>query len=459
MKRIDTSARTVTGLVIGVVAGAVTLAACAPSTGGGSGAASGSSAAAGSDGSGKGEVKMVLWPGPEGEAMDKVVQAYNAGPGKTDGINVKMTLLSRQDTFSKESTLMAAKSSDQDIYFVASYNVGQFSPSLEPLTDVDAKNYFPVAADGLKYQDKQYALPLDVSNHFLLYRKDLLDRLLADKAAWPTYQALALKATGEKRDPKPADDWDWNDFKAASAYFTKKENPASATTYGTILAAKNLLYNTMLWNDVLWGMGGNWLKDGKANLATPEAEKAVQLYADIYKNGWTSKDSAQAEFPETQAALKSGNAAFAVQWSAGFAELNDKTKSPLVAGKMAIARVPGGKTHVHALAVALNKYSVNKAAAKKFLAYLATPAAMSDYAKAGGIPAMPAVLAENASINPAFPKISESIDKFGYAVPVFPNTFQAFSKIAETLSGAWVGLADAKSATQAANSALESLLG
>jgi len=27
-------------------------------------------------------VKMILWPGPEGEAMQKVVDAYNAGQGK-----------------------------------------------------------------------------------------------------------------------------------------------------------------------------------------------------------------------------------------------------------------------------------------------------------------------------------------------------------------------------------------
>ena len=70
--------------------------------------------------------------------MSKVVAAYNAGQGQKDKIKVDMTLLSRQDTFSKESTLMAAKSSQQDIYFVASYNVGQFSNALEPLTNVDA---------------------------------------------------------------------------------------------------------------------------------------------------------------------------------------------------------------------------------------------------------------------------------------------------------------------------------
>ncbi|MET7966237.1 extracellular solute-binding protein [Micromonospora sp. NPDC005305] len=433
-----------------LLAGSVALTGCAPSTGGGAG---------GGEGSGKGTVKMVLWPGPEGEAMAKVVEKYNAGLGRTEGTKVEMTLLSRQDTFSKEATLMAAKSSDQDIYFVASYNVGQYAASLDPLTDIATENYFPVAVDGLKYQGKQYALPLDVSNHFLLYRKDLVDALLRDPAQRQAYEAVAAKVLGAKRAPKPADQWDWDDYKVMAAYFSKKTNAASPTRHGTILPAKNLLYNTMIWDDVLWGMGGSWTNSaGDANLATPEAEKAVKLYADIYTSGWTSPDSAQAEFPETQAALKSGNAAFAVQWSAGFAELNDKTKSPDVAGKIAIAPVPGQKTHVHALAVALNKYSQNKAAAKKFLSYLAAPDTMATYAEAGGIPAMPAVLEQKAAVNPAFTSIAESIDKYGYTAPVFPNTFQAYSKLAEELSAAWVGEKDAASALKAANANLQELL-
>lgn len=425
------------------------LSACAPSTGGGEG---------GDEGSGSGTVKMVLWPGPEGEAMSKVVEAYNAGPGAEDDIEVEMTLLSRQDTFSKEATLMASKSSDQDIYFVASYNVGQFANSLEPLDDVDATNYFPVAVEGLQYEGEQYALPLDVSNHFLLYRKDLIDGLLSDESNWPAYRRVAENAIGEARDPKAPEAWDWKDYTAMAAWLSRSENPSSPTQYGTILPAKNLLYNTMLWDDVLWGLGGSWIEDDRAALDSPEAVDAISVWSDIYTNGWTSPDSAQAEFPETQAALKSGDTAFAVQWSAGFAELNDPEASPDVVGKIAIAPVPGQKTHVHALAVALNAYSKNKAAAKKFLDYLATPEAMTQYAEAGGIPAMPAVLEENASVNPAFAKISESIDNYGYSVPVFPNTFQAYSEIAEALSPAWVGQEDPETAATKANEALQKLL-
>jgi multiple sugar transport system substrate-binding protein len=72
---------------------------------------------------------------------------------------------------------------------------------------------------------------------------------------------------------------------------------------------------------------------------------------------------------------------------------------------------------------------------------------------------MPDVLKANTSINPAFGKIAESIDSYGYSVPVFPNTFEAYSKIAESLSGAWVGEQDAGTALKTANAALQKLLG
>lgn len=417
-----------------------------------------SSAPSGGVGDGTGTVKMVAWPGPEGDAMAKVVEKYNADQGKKDGVKVDVVLLSRQDTFSKETALMASKSADMDIYWTASYNVGQYAPSLDSLDGIDTSNYFPVAVDGLKYKEKLYALPLDVSNHFLLYRKDLIDSLLKDPAAAAEYTKISTQVLGEARTPKDPAEWDLSDFKAMSAYFSKSTNSNSPTQYGTILQAKNLLYNTMIWNDVLWGYGGNWAENGKAAIDSAAGKKAVQLYADIYKNKWTSPDSAQAEFPETQAALKSGNVAFAIQWSAAFAELNDPSKSPDVAGKIAIAPVPGGKTHVHALAVSLNKYSAHKGAAKKWLSYLATPAAMTEYAQAGGIPAMPKVLQSEKSVNPAFTQVASSIADHGYSEPVFPKTFQAYSKLAEDLSGAWVGQTPVDQAVKTANEDLQQLL-
>ena len=265
-------------------------------------------------------VKMVLWPGPEGDAMQKVVDSYNSSQGKKDGVTVKMILLSRDNTFAKEAALMKAKSSEYDIYFTASYLVGQHAPYLSDLKGVKDSLYLKASVDSLKVAGKQKALPLDTSLHFMYYRKDLIASLSANAAK---YTSIAKTVLGKDLKPNtnPAT-WTWDDALATAAFFTQKYNPESPTKYGYALPAKNLLYNTMIWNDVLWGLGGNWLKNGKPNLNTPSGKAAIDVYNTIYTKGLTSPESSQWEYAETNSALTSGNAALALQWNAAYSELS-----------------------------------------------------------------------------------------------------------------------------------------
>lgn len=197
-------------------------------------------------------VTMVLWPGPEGDAMQKVVDGYNAGQGVKDKVNVKMVLLSRDNTFVKEAALMKASSKEYDIYFTASYLVGQHTPYLSELKGVDKSLYLKASVDSLVVGGKQMALPLDTSLHFLYYRKDLISTISANAAK---YSSIAKTVLGKELKPNPnPDTWTWDDALATAAYFTQKYNPDSPTKYGYALPAKNLLYNTMIWNDVLWGL-------------------------------------------------------------------------------------------------------------------------------------------------------------------------------------------------------------
>lgn len=445
MHRTTLFRRVVTSVVTVAAAGA--LAACG-------------STAGGAKGDGTGTVKMVLWPGPEGDAMAKVVSAYNNGQGKADKIHVAMTLLSRSDTFAKEATLMGTRSSDFDVYFTSSYLVAQHAPYLQPLQGVNASQYFPSAVQSLQVKGAQAALPLDVSNNFLYYRTDLVGKLLSDPSWKSAYEKISQQVVGQRLEPKKPDDWNWNDYIATAAFFTKKQNPQSPTIYGTALQAKNLVFNTMLWDDVLWSYGGGWLDaSGKPALQSPAARQAMQVYRTIYTKGLTSPDSSQAEFPETQAALTSGNAAFALQWSAGFADLNNKAKSPGTAGKVGVAPVPGDKhrTHVHALAVAVNKFGKNQTAAEKWLAYLATPAAMTTYAKAGGIPAQPAVLSSLTGTNPIFKYVARDLTTDGFSEPSLPKTFDIETALAQDLSGAWTGQQSIDAALKKADSDLAKL--
>ena len=399
-------------------------------------------------------VKMVLWPGPEGDAMQKVVDAYNTSQGKKDGVTVKMILLSRDNTFAKEAALMKAKSSEYDIYFTASYLVGQHAPYLSDLKGIKDSRYLKASVDSLKVAGKQKALPLDTSLHFMYYRTDLIDSLSANAAK---YSSIAQEVLGKylKPNTNPAT-WTWDDALATAAFFTQKYNPDSPTKYGYALPAKNLLYNTMIWNDVLWGLGGNWLKNGKPNLNTRTGKAAIDVYNTIYTKGLTSPDSSQWEYAETNAALTSGNAAIALQWNAAYSELSTTGATK---DQIGIAPPPGkGQlTHVHALAVGLNKFSKNQAAAAKWMAHLATVPAMRTYANAGGVPSMPKILKGMVSKNASFANVIEYAGKFGYSASAGPREFDMYAALAEVLSPAWSGQKTSADVAKSADEAIKKL--
>jgi multiple sugar transport system substrate-binding protein len=409
-------------------------------------------------------VKMLFWPGPEGTAMQQVVNHYNATVGKQDGIHVDQILLSRAATFSKEDTLMAAHSSELDVYFTASYIVGQQEAALQPLTGISSGPYFPSAPKSMEIGGQLYAIPLDVSNHFLYYRSDLISKLLSDPAWKTTYGQISKKLLGTALTPKPPADWNWDDFLATGAFFTQSHNPASPTKYGLAMQLENLEFNVMIWDDVLWSLGGAWTNaKGQPDIDTPAALQAMNVYRTTYVDHLTSPDSDTAEYPQTEAALSSGQAAIALQWSAGYPELTSKSQSPLVAGKIAITHVPGTThlTHIHVLGDALNRYSTHKAQAIKWLDYLATPQAMLLYAKAGGIPSMPSVLKEVASTQPAgyYSTIIDTVEHGGFSEPTLPQTQTIYTELATDLSAGWAGLTSSKAALSKAQSDLQALIG
>ena len=402
------------------------------------------------------EVKMILWPGPEGEAMQKVVDAYNAGQGKKDGVVVKQVLLSRDNTFAKEAALMKAKSSEYDVYFTASYLVGQHAPYLSELKGINDKVYLKASIDGLKVNKKQMALPLDTSLHFMYYRTDLVSSL-SSAANTAKYKQISKTVLGKELMPNTdPETWNWDDALATAAFFTQKYNPESPTKYGYALPAKNLLYNTMIWNDVLWGLGGNWFTKGKPSINTAAGKAAIDVYRTIYTKELTSPDSSQWEYAETNAALTSGNAMMGLQWNAAYSELSSTGATK---DKVGIAVPPGKgqRTHVHALAVGVNKYSKNQAAAQKWMKHLSTVKAMENYAAAGGVPSMPKILNTMVSTNASFANIITYAGKYGYAEGGGPREFDIYAKLAEVLSPAWVGQKTAEEVAGAADAALKSL--
>ncbi|MGB9821075.1 MAG: ABC transporter substrate-binding protein [Pseudothermotoga sp.] len=410
------------------------------------------------------KVVMVYWPGPESEAMEKVVDYWNKAKGKELGIEVEILNFSREGFWTKQETMLNARSSEVDIVFVATYILGRLAPHLVPLEGFDlSPNVFVASAlESMSYDGMLYGLPLDVSNHFLYYRKDLLNKLLND-ATWKTkYEQLSEKYLGKKLSPKPIEEWTWDDYTATAIFFTKKYNPESPTEYGNVLQMKNLVYNIMIWNDVLWSFGGTWFNsDGKFVINTEQAKKAALLYKNLYDMGTVPPGVMTYEFGEANEAFKTGKAFMMLQWSAAYNILTDKRESPLVFDKTALGPVPGPKpsTHVHSLGVALSKYSKKKDAALKFLSFLSTEIAMKMYAENGGIPPVENVLLSMGDKRSEFPIIAEHVKKYGFVESTSGETMSILEILSNKLTAIWSGQIDVDSGLTEAQKEVEKLLG
>lgn len=414
------------------------------------------------------EVTLLFWPGPESEAMQKVVDGYNKDIGAKDGVSVKQILFSRQGYFEKEETDLAAGSKEFDLGLITTYTLGRYAPYLAPidgyLNKTEIAGFLPSAVSSLNFGGKQYGVPTDVSNHFAYYRKDLIQKLMSD-SSWKTrYGEVSQKILGKKMTPKDPEDWTWDDFIATSLFFTKSLNPDSPTTYGAALQMKNLLFNIMIWQSTLVSYGGDLFnKAGKPTINSAAARKGLAVYTTIAKNKAVPPGATNYEYAEANEAFRTGQVAVMLQWSAAFNELSDKEKSPLVFDKVALAPMPAGtkghKTHVHSLGIGLNKSSTKQDAAGKFLAYLGSEAAMKLYADAGGLPPVANVLKSMAKQRPEFPIVAEHLGKYGfvvtggtaaYAVPVY-------TALAEEFSAVWAGQKSADDALKAASDKMAKL--
>lgn len=404
-------------------------------------------------GSAQADVTLLFWPGPESEAMQKVIDAYNEGPGQAEGNRVEQLLFSRQGYFDKEIADLAAGSTEFDLALVTTYTLGRYVPFLDPVgeyLDPGVKERFaPVALDSLAYEGRQYGVPTDISIHLTYYRKDLTDRLMSDTAWQATYTALAKEHLGRELAPRPADEWTWDDWMATAIFFTKSLNPESPTRYGTVLELKNLIFNVMIWQATLVSNGGDWLDaEGRPAIDSEAARKGLEAYKKLIDLKVTPADSINYEYAEANAAFGSGQAATMLQWNAAFNELNDQAKNPTVAGKVALAPMPAGsaghKTHIHALGIGLNKASQNKADAGKFLAYLASEEALKMYGAAGGTPPVPGVLEQLVDTRPEFPLVGEHAAKYGFVVKggTSAAAVPIYEVMAQNFSGYWAGQID-----------------
>jgi multiple sugar transport system substrate-binding protein len=414
------------------------------------------------------EVTVLGWPGgPEETALRAAAEAYNAKDDVAEADKVELLFFNRDGFWDKLQADLAAGSTAFDANLIATYSIGRYAPFMEPVTlsDEAVSVYGDAVLSTMQFDGQQYGVPTDLSLHFLYYRTDLIEEMLADEAARATYEEISEQYLGKALSPKQPENWTWEDYAATALYFTQSVNPESPTRYGTVLQMKNLLFNMMIWHSIPRSHGGNWMDDaGNITVDSDAFREGLELYKMLTDAGATPVDSLSYEYAEANAAYASGQVATMLQWNAAAGELTNPETAPAVAevtGTIAPPAGPEGRfTHIHGLGLGLNAAAENKEGAARFLAWLSTEEGALIYARNQGSPALtPEVVAAVADERPDLAKLGSYAGDYGFVMNggTSANALSIYELQASEFTAYWAdqkSLDDALAATAAGMSEL-----
>ena len=149
------------------------------------------------------------------------------------------------------------------------------------------------------------------------------------------------------------------------------------------------------WGNYLFGAGGAIQDaDNTVVLDSPEARTALQAYIDIYKAS-APKNSLNWAFDESLRAVAGDKAAQMISYNWMLPTLN-KADGPAgdLAGKFALAEVPGGKSILGSWSWAIPKNSATPDAAWAFISWVASKGQEKARVIAGGAPVRASAMAD-----------------------------------------------------------------
>ena len=201
---------------------------------------------------------------------------------------------------------------------------------------------FNKGAIGTVTMDKKlYGVPIVTEREILYYRKDIL-------------------AQNNITVPKTLDEL------VAAA---KKLNDPSKKLYGFVARGK-LSPSVTQFSSFLYSNGGDFSKDGKATLNSPEAVKTYQMYGDLQRL-YGPPGTLNMSWPEAFAVFQQGQAAFLTDADSLYTNLTDPKKST-VSDKVGFAPFPAGSAgskpyNISSWALAENAKSKNQDATWEFI--------------------------------------------------------------------------------------------
>lgn len=294
--------------------------------------------------------------------------------------------------------------------------------------------------DAVTIKDNITSVPLVTEWEMLFYRKDLFEKA-----------GLKPPTTLEE-------------LEAAA----KKLNDPTADMYGIVSRGQRGAAVTQF-SSYLYGFGGDFIKDGKCVLDTPDSVKAIQYYGRILHD-YGPPGVTNMSWPQAQAIFASGKAAMWTDASTLLAGLLDPAKSK-VADKVGLAMFPAGPAGQHPFnvvpwSVAVSAQSKNKDAAWEFVKWLSSQEVMKKAQLAGNTTSRTSIWGDQEVVSKLYPGLADIAKKtapigIAYDRPVMTAVGEARDAIGDVIvksieSGGKGDIAAlAKEAVQKVNSLLQ----
>jgi multiple sugar transport system substrate-binding protein len=292
-------------------------------------------------------ITLVTANHPWSEALTPLLPDFEA---KT-GIKVKVENYFEDQLTQKLTVQFTAGSSTPDVFMYRPLQEGQLffkNGWVAPLdeyvnqdADYDFKDISPSAVGTTTVDGKLAGIPIITEREILYYRKDLLE-----KANIPV--------------PKTIDEL------VAAA---KKLHDPGAEMYGFVARGQRSPLVTQL-SSYIYSEGGDFMKDGKATINTPEAVKAMTTYGTLLKD-YGPPGVLNMSWPQAFGIFAQGKVAFLTDVDSLYTNATDPAKSK-IGDKVGFAPFPAGAagskpTNVTAWGLSINARTEHKDAAWEFI--------------------------------------------------------------------------------------------
>lgn len=298
----------------------------------------------------KTEITYAIWDKIQQPGMQKIADAFME---ENDDITVKVQVIPWNEYWTK----MEASANGQnlpDVFWMHSFEAARYmeAGALMDLTESYNKekgNYPEELVELYSLDNKNYAIPKDISTIGLWYNKELFDK-----------KGIAY----------PDDTWDWAKFKEVAKELTDVEEGIYG--FGAPNDTEVGYYNAIFQNE------GKVISDDKtkSELNSPATQEALQWWLDFSLKDQSSPTVAQTAENDIRSLFASGKIAMIFDGSWVF---NDNASNDYLKENADVAVLPKGKvraTVYNGLGNAVSAYTKNKDAAIRFVEFLSSKKGM-----------------------------------------------------------------------------------